>query len=159
MITITTYKPEYFDALAAYHLDEEQSQFSRIPEDVLNDPDMMENSERFPYCILVDEAPAGFFCLDFSEDRFAYTQNPNAVLLRSLSVNPACQGKGVAKTAMLQLPALVKQHFPGTTEIVFGVNANNKSAYRLYLKTGYLDSGKVYNGIKGPQYVMYKRVF
>lgn len=158
MITIAAYQPQYFNALTAYRLEGEQSEYSRIPYEVLNDPYMMENKQRFQYCILVDEEPAGLFCLDFTEDRFDYTSNSHAVLLRSLSVNPAFQGKGVAKAAMLQLPALVKQDFPGTTEIVFGVNQQNTGAYRLYLKTGYLDSGTEYNGIKGPQYVMYKRV-
>ena len=39
-------------------------------------------------------------------------------------------------------------------KIVFGVNATNENAYKLYLKTGYLDSGKIYEGVKGPQHIM-----
>ncbi len=158
MVTIAVYQPDYFDALTAYRLNEEQSQFSRIPAQVLTDAEIMSNTRRFHYCIVFDEQPVGFFSLDFSNDRLIYTSNIDAVLLRSFSVNPAFQGKGIAKTALLQLPAFVKQHFPATTEIVFGVNARNTSAYQLYLKTGYSDSGSIYEGIKGPQYVMFKKL-
>lgn len=55
---------------------------------------------------------------------------------------------------MLKLPAFVKQNFPEVEEIVFGVNATNQSAYQLYIKTGYQDSGKIYEGLKGPQHIM-----
>jgi len=158
MIKIVAYHRGYFTALTSYVLDDEQSRFSQIPKQVLNNPDITQNKKRFQYCILLDEQPAGFFSLDFSTDRFVYTDNRDAVLLRALSINPAFQGKGVAKSAMLQLPDFVKRHFPKTTEIVFGVNMENESAYQLYLKTGYLDSGNLYEGIKGPQRVMYKEI-
>ncbi|WP_260256232.1 hypothetical protein [Elizabethkingia meningoseptica] len=55
---------------------------------------------------------------------------------------------------MQKLPAFVKQNFPEVEEIVFGVNATNQSAYQLYIKTGYQDSGKIYEGLKGPQHIM-----
>lgn len=77
-------------------------------------------------------------------------------LLRTLSINPAFQGKGIAKSVMLQLPNWVKMHFPETNEIAFGVNVRNKNAYELYLKTGYSDSGNIYEGKKGPQNLMFR---
>nr|WP_307835692.1 GNAT family N-acetyltransferase [Elizabethkingia sp. ASV34] len=96
----------------------------------------------------------GFFSLDFSSDLLTYSDNKNAVLLRALSINPKFQGKGIAKSAMIELPAFVKQNFPKVDEIAFGVNATNENAYKLYLKTGYQDSGKIYEGVKGPQHIM-----
>lgn len=83
-----------------------------------------------------------------------YSDSANAVLLRALSMNPEFQGKGIAKSAMIMLPDFVKKHFPEVEKIVFGVNATNENAYKLYLKTGYLDSGKIYEGVKGPQHIM-----
>lgn len=158
MITIIAYEARYFDDLMAYRLDEEQAEFSRIPAQVLSDPKMMTN-QYFHHCILFDGKVVGFFTLDFSDERFTYSSNKNAVLLRSLSINPTFQGKGIAKSVMLQLPDWVKSHFPKTNKIAFGVNIRNKSAYELYLKTGYLDSGNLYEGRKGPQHIMFKSLF
>ena len=157
MVRIVAYESKYFDELASYRLDEVQSQFSRVPSEVFSDPKMM-NEERFHYCILQNDAAVGFFTLDFSADRFDYSTNPNAVLLRSFSMNPAFQGKGIAKIALLQLPELVKKQFSNTNEIAFSVNARNLNAYHLYLKSGFLDSDRIYEGKKGPQYVMYKKL-
>ncbi len=156
MIKIVAYQPEHFTALTSYMLDEQQSQFSQIPLQVLNNSDIMEKKERFQYTILFQDQPAGFFSLDFSSDRLEYSPETNTVLLRSLSVNPRFQGKGIAKAAMLQLPFFVKINFPSIVKIVFGVNAKNENAYQLYLKTGYVDSGHIYNGIKGTQRIMYR---
>lgn len=158
MTTIIAYEPKYFDDLIAYRLDEEQAQFSRIPAEVLTDPKMM-NNEHFHYCILFDRRVVGFFTLDFSEERLTYSSNKDSVLLRSLSIDPAFQGKGIAKSVMFQLPELVKKQFPKIKEIAFGVNIRNKNAYELYLKTGYSDSGNFYEGKKGPQHLMFKTLF
>ncbi|WP_300669131.1 GNAT family N-acetyltransferase [Soonwooa sp.] len=155
MTTIIAYEPLYFNDLMAYDLDEEQAEFSRIPAQVLTDPKMMTN-QHFHHCILFDGKVVGFFTLDFSDERLTYSSNKDAVLLRSLSINPAFQGKGIAKSVMLQLPDWVKTHFPRANEIVFGVNIRNKNAYELYLKTGYSDSGNIYEGKKGPQNLMFK---
>ena len=154
MTEIVPYHEEHYDALTSYILDEEQSQFSLVPRQVLNNPDIMGLKNRFQYTIIHEKEIVGFFSLDFSSDLLTYSDNENAVLLRALSTNPKFQGRGIAKSAMIELPAFVKQNFPKVDEIAFGVNATNENAYKLYLKTGYQDSGKIYEGVKGPQHIM-----
>lgn len=157
MIKIVAYQPQHFTALTSYALDEKQSQFSQTPQQILNNRDIMEKKERFQYTVLFRNRPAGFFSLDFSSDRFVYSNETDTVLLRSFSVNPHFQGKGIAKSVMRQLPYFVKMNFPETNKIVFGVNLKNEHAYQLYLKTGYLDSGHLYKGLKGMQHIMYRK--
>ncbi|WP_337084643.1 GNAT family N-acetyltransferase [Elizabethkingia anophelis] len=154
MTEIVPYNDEHYEALTSYILDETQSQFSLVPREILDNSEIMENKGRFQYTILHESNVAGFFSLDFSADLQNYSDSANAVLLRALSMNPEFQGKGIAKSAMIMLPDFVKKHFPGVEKIVFGVNVTNENAYKLYLKTGYLDSGKIYEGVKGPQHIM-----
>ncbi|OPB84724.1 GNAT family N-acetyltransferase [Elizabethkingia ursingii] len=158
MTEIVPYNNEHYEALTSYVLDETQSQFSLVPREILDNPEIMENKRRFQYTILHENNVAGFFSLDFSSDLQNYSDNANAVLLRALSMNPKFQGKGIAKSAMIMLPDFVKQQFPEAEKIVFGVNATNENAYKLYLKTGYLDSGEIYEGKRGPQYIMVKEL-
>ncbi|WP_407486122.1 GNAT family N-acetyltransferase [Elizabethkingia anophelis] len=154
MTEIVSYNDEHYEALTSYILDETQSQFSLVPREILDNSEIMENKGRFQYTILHESNVVGFFSLDFSADLQNYSDSANAVLLRALSMNPEFQGKGIAKSAMIMLPDFVKKHFPEVEKIVFGVNATNENAYKLYLKTGYLDSGKIYEGVKGPQHIM-----
>lgn len=158
MVKIALYHEKYFTDLSSYELDEVQAQFTDLPRRILKDPLILNKENRFQYCILYNEKPAGFFSLDLSEDRFMYTDNPKSILLRAVSVMPQFQGKGVAKEAMLLLPSFVKLHFAEVNEIVFGVNLDNEVAYSLYLRSGYIDAGKIYEGIKGPQHVMSKNI-
>jgi len=108
--------------------------------------------------ILQDEKPAGFFVLDFGEDKLDLTDNEKSVLLRSLSVNPDLQGKGIGKAAMQLVDRFVRENFPDCDEIVLAVNQKNISAYQIYLKTGYLHEGKSRMGRSGPQYLMHKKL-
>ncbi|WP_449399429.1 GNAT family N-acetyltransferase [Chryseobacterium wanjuense] len=112
----------------------------------------------FPITIFNAEKPVGFFVLDFGEDKLDLTDNPNSTLLRSLSVNPALQGKGIGKKAMLQIDDFTRNHFKDCDEIVLAVNQNNISAYELYLKTGYHYEGKTRIGRSSPQYLMFKKL-
>jgi len=43
-------------------------------------------------------------------------------------------------------------------ELVLGVNFNNLDAYNLYLKVGFIDNGKVINGLQGLQHVLSKEI-
>lgn len=158
MVTIRPYQTQYFDALSSYELDEHQAAFALVPKYILANPDIMQNTKRTQYCILHDDIPVGFFSLDLSDDRLLYTDNTESILLRALSIMPNHQGKGIAKAIMLILPDFIAENFPLVKEIVFGVNYENTLAYNLYLKTGYEDSGRTYQGIKGPQYAMIKRL-
>lgn len=117
-----------------------------------NDP------KAFAITVFEDRQPSGFFVLDFGEDKFELTDNNTSVLLRSLSINPILQGKGIGKAAMQIVGDFVKNNFPGCDEIVLAVNQKNVSAYHIYLKTGYLYDGKSRMGRSGPQYLMSRKI-
>lgn len=74
--------------------------------------------------------------------------------MRSLSLNPEFQGKGIAKEAMLEVPDFLKINFPNCNEIVLAVNFKNLVAYHLYLKTNFVDQGKTMTGRNGLQYIL-----
>lgn len=155
MITLVPYQASYYDALVSYDLDPQQVNFALTPKQILSNPAILTKPLRKQYCILYHGNPIGFFSLDLSDDRLIYTPNTSSILLRALSINPQFQGKGIAKVALLILPDFIQQHYPGIDEIVFGVNYENTAAYHLYLKTGYRDSGRTYQGVKGPQHCMF----
>lgn len=141
-----------------YQLDEIQDQFTRTANWCINERKDLEDPLKTLVTILFEDKPVGFFVLDSGKDKLEYTDNENAVLLRSLSLNPEFQGKGIAKKAMLDVERFAKENIKLVNEIVFGVNAKNENAYQLYLKTGYLDEGKILMGRNGPQHILSKKI-
>jgi len=124
-----------------YILNENQLTFVKPPAFALNRA-KKKKGEEFSLTILFNKKPVGFLALDFGDDKLILCDNKNAVMLRSLSINPEFQRKGIAKLAMLQVSNFVKIHFPKCTEIILSVNTRNKNAYQLYVKSGYLDTGR-----------------
>ncbi|MFZ4931156.1 GNAT family N-acetyltransferase [Chryseobacterium sp. Mn2064] len=157
MVTLAFFNPEDLVAVS-YTLDESQLRFTASAVQALYNIEKREDSDAFPITIFENDSPAGFFLLDFGHDKFELTDNKNAVLLRSLSVNPQMQGKGIGKKAMLKVDVFVKENFKNCTEIVLAVNQKNNSAYHIYLEAGYIYDGKTRIGRSGPQYLMYKKL-
>jgi len=158
MVYLEFYKEEDFSSVD-YALDEVQLQYTSPAVNALKRISERNTGLEFPVTVLDrDRKPAGFFVLDFGEDKMDLTDNHNAVLLRSLSVNPEMQGKGIGKSAMLEVDHFIRKHFGTCDEIVLAVNQNNISAYQLYLKVGYQYEGKQRIGRSGPQYLMSKKL-
>lgn len=157
MVHIAFFTQEDFSGVN-YTLDEEQQKYTSSAEKALQRIKERMDSKAFAVTVFEDEKPAGFFVLDFGEDKSEFTDNQNAVLLRSLSINPVLQGKGIGKAAMQKVDCFVKENFPDCNEIVLAVNQKNDSAYHIYVKTGYLYEGKTCIGRSGPQYVMFKKL-
>lgn len=82
----------------SYESGDEQMQFAVLPKNWLDD----ERADASRMVILDDDLHqvVGFFVVDIGQDKYRYTDNPNAVLLRSMSRNPVFQGKGYAKRAL-----------------------------------------------------------
>jgi RimJ/RimL family protein N-acetyltransferase len=158
MITLSFYKPEDFHDLTSYVLDEQQNQFTAMPKATLEIIEEKNTGDKFPITILYQDRAVGFFVLDFGEDKFELTENENSTLLRSLSINPKYQGKGIGKKAMIILADLIKLKFPECTEVVLAVNFNNRKAYDLYLECGFEDHGKTREMSKGQQNLLSKRI-
>ncbi|REC74994.1 GNAT family N-acetyltransferase [Chryseobacterium elymi] len=157
MIRLDFFKESDFTELN-YALDKNQLQYTSTVEKALARINNRNDGKEFAVTIFEGEKPAGFFALDFGEDKLDLTDNEKSVLLRSLSINPDLQGKGIGKTAMDKVDGFVKENFPYCNEIVLAVNQKNVSAYHIYLKAGYLYNGKTRIGRNGPQYLMYKKL-
>ncbi|MCJ7934840.1 MAG: GNAT family N-acetyltransferase [Chryseobacterium sp.] len=141
----------------SYALDESQSRFTATVEKAMSMIRERNTEDAFPVTIFNDGQPVGFFILDFGDDKFELTDTQNSVLIRSLSVNPQMQGKGIGKEAMIQVDDFVRKHFKDCHEIVLAVNQKNESAYHIYRTAGYSYEGKTRIGRSGPQYLMYKK--
>jgi GNAT superfamily N-acetyltransferase len=157
MINLEFFKPEDLSGVS-YALDENQLRFTASPEEALQRIKEREEGSAFPVIILDDDVPVGFFVLDFGKDKLELTDNESSVLLRSLSVNPEVQGKGIGKKAMLAVGDFVKKNFKDCQEIVLAVNQKNSLAYHIYLQAGYTYDGKTRIGRSGPQYLMHKKL-
>lgn len=158
MIRLEFFKPEEHLSGVSYRLDENQLRFTASANQALQSIEEREDDNAFPITILENNVPAGFFVLDFGKDKFELTDNENSVLVRSLSVNPEMQGRGVGKEAMMLVGDFVRENFKHCNEIVLAVNQKNDSAYHIYLKAGYVYDGKTRIGRSGPQYLMYKKL-
>ncbi|CAD7801099.1 hypothetical protein CHRY9390_00728 [Chryseobacterium aquaeductus] len=160
MTELKFYRPEDLSELD-YVLDEIQSQFTATAKQTLvkiEDRNQSGDFFAYPITIFHDEKVAGFFVLDFGNDKFEFTENPHSVLLRSLSVNPDFQRLGIGKSAMTEVDHFIREHFSECNEIVLAVNEKNISAFQLYLRTGYMSDGKMREGRCGPQFLMSKKL-
>lgn len=157
MVKLKFFEQKDFPGVS-YTLDENQLQYTATAEQALKRIEERKDTLAFPITIFENDEPAGFFVLDFGKDKLELTENHNSMLLRSFSINPKRQGKGIGKAAMIQVDEFVRENFKDCDEIVLAVNQNNISAYELYLKVGYHYEGKTRIGRSGPQYLMFKKL-
>lgn len=160
MTELKFYQSEDLSELA-YILDDIQSQYTATAKQSLEK--IEERNQRgdffaYPVTIFYQEKIAGFFVLDFGEDKFDLTENADSVLLRSLSINPDFQGKGIGKSAMTEADHFIREHFTDCNEIVLAVNEKNIHAFKLYNETGYEFEGKTREGRSGTQFLMFKKL-
>ncbi|MFF2754723.1 GNAT family N-acetyltransferase [Psychrobacillus sp. NPDC058041] len=152
MITLAPYEMKYQAALENYPLSEEHLSFTAHPLELL---DRSENTSTYsPIVILENGIVVGFFVLDSGEDKFNYTDKQESILLRGYSVHPSYQGNGIAKKSMGLLREYSNENFPHVSQIVLGVNEANKAAQSVYLRAGFIDEGKRFNGRSGVQIAM-----
>ncbi|MBC5638754.1 GNAT family N-acetyltransferase [Ornithinibacillus sp. BX22] len=147
-VKLEHFSNEHMKELATFELPEEQAQFTALPSKYKV---VKEGQHRI--VLLCGNKPVGFFLLHSTDRIKEYSNNPNAMLLTTLSVNYAEQGKGYAKQAMLLLRDFVKSEFPSCDEIVLAVNHKNFPAQKLYSKVGFKDTGRRKIGRIGEQFI------
>lgn len=154
MITLKPYHPDHYPALTAYRLNASQQVFTAMPGEWL-EGDRTLDRDKLAITIFAGTEIVGFFILDSGADLRHYSDNPHALLLRSMSIAPAQQGKGYARAALgaARLHPLLRAHFPDGDEIVLGVHHANHAAITFYQRCGFSDSGRTYMGVKGLQYI------
>lgn len=140
---------EHWDRLDSFKLPKEQGQFASLPNK------FKEGVEgQYRIVIVNNIEPIGFFILHSTERVKNYSDNQNAMLLTSLSIDQVKQGKGLAKKSMLLLSEFVSNEFPNCNEIVLAVNHKNIAAQHLYKRVGFQDTGKRRFGPIGEQFIM-----
>lgn len=160
MTVLRRYNYTHFPFLN-YDLDEVQIQFTATaPLAIrrLENRQLKGDFSAVAVTIFHDEVPSGFFILDFGSDKDELSDNPYSVLLRSFSINPKFQGKGIGKNAMNLVSDFVKKYFPHTKLVVLAVNQNNITAISLYEKTGFNFVGNMREGRSGLQKIMFKKL-
>ncbi len=160
MLTLRPYNPTDYDSLN-YTLDNTQAEFTgTIDTWITNNTNCLDDDKILVTIVepisveQMSDTAIGFFILDTGADKFNITDNQNAVLIRSFSINPNFQGKGYGKLAMKLATDFVKEHLPTINELVLSVNCRNIRAYQVYLKAGYQDTGKTIIGVAGKQHVL-----
>lgn len=152
-VTLHCYTPKVD---VQYDLPSEQREFTGLPQDIIRRD--AENPLKHFIIIKARGQVAGFFELDESDDRKAYSDNPHTLLLRGYSVDPAFQGQGIATGSIYALPDFIRKEFPEADEVVLGVNARNTPAQHIYQRAGFEDTGRRLMRSKGEQIVMCLRV-
>lgn len=123
----------------SYHLSENQVIFTAHPKDAVVESSKEKN--RYPIVLITNnEILTTFFILHEKEGVYPYSDNKQAILLRSFSTDSKHQGKGFAKMALNLLPDYIRNTFISINEIVLAVNSVNTSAISLYKKSGFIDT-------------------
>ncbi len=157
MIKFELYNGSFFESLN-YELDKEQKSFTSDIGYCVQKREDEGGGDEDIVSIIHENEPVGFFVLHFGDDKYNLTDNMSSVLLRSFSINPLYQGRGIGSAAVLYLTEYVKLKFPDINEIVLSVNFKNLKARDLYLKTGFFDGGKIIEGQMGPQHILSKKI-
>lgn len=158
MVRLVKYNKCHFEILDSYKLNKTQSDFTATIGYCINERKDTEDVLKTLVTVLYKDLPVGFFVLDRGEDKFNITSNPNAILVRSFSINPDYQGKGIGTKSMELVVDFTKKHIPNVNEIVLSVNFKNNNAYHVYLNSGYVDNNQTIMGRMGAQHVLSKRI-
>jgi RimJ/RimL family protein N-acetyltransferase len=142
-------------ALMALSLAPEQSAFVKPISEILA---AISPAQR-AYVIRCRQQLVGFFIIDSDYPYARELDLHDVALLRSFFIGQAYQGRGYAKQALAQLPAVLALQggFKRFKHLALTVNCRNKAAQGLYLATDFSDSGVLYlGGPAGPQHIYVK---
>lgn len=156
MLQLVLYNEKHYDFLN-YKLLPEQAKFTSSIDECKKD-EVFSDSQKSVITIMYNDKPIGFFILDTGVAKTKLTDNRFAILLRSFSLNPNYQGKGLGKKAVLLITDLLRQKYPEINEIVLSVNVRNINAYHTYLNAGFVDTQKYIEGVMGQQHILLKKV-
>lgn len=153
-VTLRHYQEEDKVALEQYVLS--NAQYTIHPSDKVKE--LAFDDRLFPLVICYEQQIVGFFCLNGYPATEPFTDNPEALLFRSLSTDERYRGQGYGKAGMLALADFIGEEFPTCNEVVLAVNHQNRVAQTLYLALGFEDTNKRLMGPLGEQFVYSKRI-
>ncbi|WP_074124684.1 GNAT family N-acetyltransferase [Bradyrhizobium sp. NAS96.2] len=79
---------------------------------------------------------------------------PDVVTLHSVRVGRAFQGNGYGKATTGLAAEWISTNRVGINRLMLAVNARNLTARRVYLKSGFRDTGATHSGPIGPQNIL-----
>lgn len=151
-MNLIRYERNLKDKIDNYNLSEEQLQYTGTPSNAVELGNL--DSNRHAILAINNNDLVTFFVLHENEGVKPYSENSNAILLRTFSTDYRHQGKGYAKQSLLLLPKFIKGEFKHINEIVLAVNVKNLAAQTLYKKCGFIDEGVRKMGKKGELIIM-----
>ncbi|WP_002147457.1 GNAT family N-acetyltransferase [Bacillus cereus] len=153
-IQLVPYKEQYKEILQSFTLPSEQVQFTANPGELL---EKAKNDRTKNVVVILDYngVPVGVFILQTGDRVQEFTENKDAILLTSFSVNYNKQGKGYAKKSLALLQDFVKYYYPIKNEVILAVNEKNIPAQKLYEKVGFQDRGFRRMGPIGQQFILH----
>lgn len=141
------YESKDFQVAMEYCLPPEQSLFTSMPDEVLKT--FQSDIFNQPFVIYFDQQLVGWFALYTDQSGNIYTNNKQAILLKSFSIDVRFQKRGFGLDSLILLPNIVKQQYKDKNEIILTVHETNDAAISLYRKAGFIHEGENYNGEYG----------
>ena len=131
-IQLVPYKEEYKEVIETFTLPSEQVRFTSDPAELLK---KAKNDRTKNVIVILDYngVPVGLFALQTGDRVQEFTENENALLLTSFSINHNRQRKGYAKKSLALLQEFVQRYFPMKNEVVLAVN-EKIFQHKIYMK-------------------------
>ncbi|MGA4721780.1 hypothetical protein [Fictibacillus nanhaiensis] len=109
---LTFFNEIHRDTLNAFYLPQEQEKFTAMPNEALKKCE--EDPGRHPVVIEAGDKTVGFFVLHKGENIRDFTANPNAMVIRALSINHPRPRKRVCKSCDAAAATVCFQTLPGS---------------------------------------------
>lgn len=153
-ITIQEFEEKYRQDVVNFELSERQQIYLSLPKSVLDDALTDENRVAN---IAINEYGdvVGFFVLHQYYQHEGYDTPENVVYVRSLSINENFQGNGYGTTMMMYLPQYVQDLFPDFNHLYLVVDAENKGAWNVYERAGFMHTATKEEGPIGKERLYY----
>lgn len=153
-ITVQVFEEKYREAVNEFKLSERQQIYSSLPKKVLDDA--LNDENRVANIAMNQEGQVvGFFVLHQYYQHEGYDTPENVVYVRSLSVNEKYQGHGYGTKMMMFLPQYVQELFPDFNHLYLVVDAENKGAWNVYERAGFMHTATKEEGPIGKERLYY----
>lgn len=153
-IKVQEFEEQYRQALYDFKLSERQQIYSSLPKDVLDDA--LTDEDRIANIVLNEEDQVvGFFVLHQFYQHEGYDTPEQVVYIRSLSINEVFQGNGYGTQIMMFIPQYVQTVFPDFNHLYLVVDAENKGAWNLYERAGFMHTATKEEGPIGKERLYY----
>ena len=153
-ITVQVFEEKYREAVNEFKLSERQQIYSSLPKSVLDDA--LNDENRVANIAMNQEGQVvGFFVLHQYYQHEGHDTPENVVYVRSLSVNEKYQGHGYGTKMMMFLPQYVQELFPDFNHLYLVVDAENKGAWNVYERAGFMHTATKEEGPIGKERLYY----